>query len=193
MRTHSLVIGGAVAIALATSPAYAQSGNGSDVTGPTGGSLAGGTFAPLPVPTGAGGGRVSIPPSPMAGPTVTSTAQSFSSGATQTSPATGQPIPVGAVTAIGALITSGSPATVAQVGAALQSSGAPGAEVAALTQALAALANVSPSAAPGAIITAALAFNALVANAPASFLQNPPAQFLAIHAALVPMANSIGR
>ena len=117
---------------------------------------------------------------------------SFNSGATVTSPATGQPIAPAAVRAVGALIGSGSPASLANVAAALIAGGAPSGQVAALTQALAVLSGVNGQTAPGAVIAAAKAFNALVGSASAAFLANPPAEFLAIHAALMPMAASIG-
>jgi hypothetical protein len=42
-------------------------------------------------------------------------------------------------------------------------------------------------------VNAARAFNALVASLPASFLANPPADFIAIQAALAPMVQSITR
>ena len=193
-----LKIAAAAGIMFGGSAALAQTGNGSDVTGVTGGSIAGGSFTPLPTGGGGvsgGGGNVSGG-SPSSGPAISNTAQSFSNGSSQTSSITNTVIPAAAVSQVGAVITSGSPASVLALGTALTNSGASPATVANLTAALAALANVTSSSAPGAIISAAQAYNALIASAPASFFTSsnggPPPSILAIQAALAPMVASIG-
>jgi hypothetical protein len=190
MKTF-LKISGAALVVMSASVAYAQSGSGSDVTGPTPGSTV--TFAPLPVPTGTGGAPGGGAPSPAAAGTVTTTGTSMAGGTPMTSPATNQPIPTAASQSVGQVISTGSPAAVAQVSAALQGAGAPPGATATLTQALAALAGASPSTAPGLIIGALNAFNSFVQNAPASFFATGtlPPQFLAVHAALVQMGSSI--
>jgi len=176
----------AAALALGSSAAYAQSGNGSDVSGPAQVPV---TFAPLGTPN-AGSGFAG--PSPSTPGAVSSVQASFGSGAPVTSPATGQPIAPSAVQAVSQLINSGSPASLASVAAALNGAGAPSGAVAELTQAIAMLSAAKGESTPAAVLSAAKAFNALVASASASFLKNPPPAFLAIHAALVPMAASIG-
>jgi hypothetical protein len=196
MKSRILNVVAAAAITVSASALYAQSGNGSDVSGPPGGGVAGGTWVPFGGGgianrgRGGGGGRVGNA-NPNAAPAIANVAASFSNGSPQTSPATGQTIPPAAVAQIGALISGGSPASVAQVSTALQAGGAAPAQTAALVQALAALANVSAASAPQAIVNAAQAFNALVRSLSASFLANPPADFIAIQAALAPMVASI--
>ena len=44
---------------------------------------------------------------------------------------------------------------------------------------------------PVAIVSASVAFNALVTNMSAAQLANPPAAFLAMHAALLPLATAL--
>lgn len=192
----------ALGVMLGAAVAAAQSGNGSDVTGPPGITIAGGAFTPLPVGnttsrSGVGGASSSAARGAAGNSAVSAVGATFSSGAAVTSPATGQTIAPAAVQTVGALITTGSPASVASVGASLQSSGATAPSVGALMQAMAALANVSPSSAAAAIITAAKAFNALIAGASPGFFTSdhggPPADFLAIQAALKPMVAAIGR
>jgi hypothetical protein len=195
-----LRIAAAAGVALSATAALAQSGNGSDVSGPAGFTFPGGSFTPLPAPgtsvAGPSGVGGSLGASPSAGPSITATAQSFSSGAPVTSPATGQTIPAGAVSSVGSLLSGGSLAAVSAVGGPLQSAGAPPAAVANLMEALSALSNASSESAPRAIIAASQAFNTLVASVPGSFFTSsnggPPAAFLAVHAALVPMIGSIG-
>jgi hypothetical protein len=187
---HILHLAGAVMILFSASAALAQTG--SDISGPTGSTTV--TFAPLPVPTSAGGpGGARAGPAPAAMGTVTSTAAMFAGGAPQTSPVTGQAIPQNAVQTVGSLIQGGSPASVTSVSQSLQAAGAPPGATAQLTQALAALAGATPGNAFNLIVSAAQAFNAFVQSAPASFFAagNLPPQFLAIHAALTPMVNAI--
>jgi len=181
----------AIASAFMATATYAQTGNGSDISGPAAGALV--TFAPLNVPAAGGTGGGSGAPNPGASSAVTGAGAVLSGNTPVISPATNQPIPLAAAQSVGAVITSGSPADVAATSAALQSAGGLAGATATLTNALAALAGATPSSAPGLIIAAAQAFNAFVASAPASFFAGGtlPAQFLAIHAALVPMVSSI--
>lgn len=183
----------AAAIAMA-SPAFAQTGTGSDVTGPPPGATV--TFAPLPVPSNPAGGTssgISATSGTAGAGAVTGVGQSFTSGGSITSPTTNAPIPAAALQSVGQILTSGSPAAVATVSASLQAAGAPAGVTAQLTQALAALAGATPGTAPGLIISAAQAFNNFVTSAPASFFAagNLPPQFLAVHAALTPMVAAI--
>jgi len=189
MMKRILHLAGAALVLCSASAAFAQTG--SDISGPTPGTTV--TFAPLPVPTAAGGPGGPAGPAPAAMGTVTSTAATFAAGTPQTSPATGQVIPQNAVQTVGNLIQGGSPAAVTSVSQALQAAGAPPGATAQLTQALAALAGATPGNAFSLIVSAAQAFNNFVQNAPASFFTagNLPAQFLAIHAALTPMVNAI--
>lgn len=186
-----LKIAAAAGIMLSGSAALAQSGNGSDVTGPSVGSTVGGIFSPLP----SNGGNAPAP-SPSAAPAVAGTGARFTSGAAVTSPITGAVIPAASVAAVGSLITGGSSASIATVGAGLTSAGASPAAVANLTSALAALANVTSASAPAAILNAAKAYNALIASVPASFFTSnnggPPSMILAVEAALAPMVASLG-
>ena len=199
MSSRILNVVAAAAITLSAGALCAQSGNGSDVTGIPGGSVAGGIFTPFGIGGGNGGSRGGGRGAGVGGgalgaagsASISNVARSFSSGAPQISPATGQTIPPAAVAQVGSLISGGSPASVAQVSAALTSAGAPAGLTATLVQAMAALANVTSASAPRAIVDAARAFNALVASLPASFLANPPADFIAIQAALAPMVASI--
>ncbi|HVT37482.1 MAG TPA: hypothetical protein VHE78_00410 [Gemmatimonadaceae bacterium] len=165
-------------------PPHHPNPNHSDVTGPH---HAIDAFAPV-------GSALS---SPTAAPTVTATAQAFTSGFAQVSPTMGGAIAPAAVLDVGTLIASGSPQSEAAVGAALTARGAPAREAQALVHAMAKLAAVNEASAPSAILTAARAYNGLVANAPTGFFTSnggqPPAVFLAIHAALTPMIQSIAR
>lgn len=170
----------------AASVAYAQSGNASDSSGPAQMMV---TFAPLGT---ANATSTTIAPSPSTFGAVASVRSNFASGAAVISPATGLPIgPVG-VQQVSALLTSGAPAALATVAAALNLAGAPTASVAELVQALALLSGVDQESAPAAVLAATKAFNALLATSSAAFLRNPPPAFLAIHAALLPTAASIG-
>ena len=188
-----LKIAAAAGIMLGGSVAMAQSGNGSDVSGVSGSSVAGGAFTPLPTGRGAAGSGVggigSSGATISAG--ITATAANFSSGATVTSSITGTAIAPAAVAAVGALISGGSPASVATVGAGLTGAGASPATVARLTSALAALANHGAGNSRAEVRAAAQAYNALIKDAPASFFTSnnggPPASILAIQAALSSM------
>ena len=183
-RTLALVI----VIASATSGAFAQSGNGSDISGPPVFSLAGGAYAPLPL---TGGTRVMA--SEAVYTRVKRTGTEFASGSPQRSPVTGQLIAAEAVQAVGELMATGSPAAEARVARALQAEGASPDAVAFLTQALGELAKVSQDATPTALIAASQRFDGLVKGVPAAFVRTPPAMFLAIHAALVLMVTSLRR
>ncbi len=196
-RMQSMIAVGALLVS--TGALSAQSGAGSDVSGLSGKAVVGGAFTPLPLAgaaagaAGAGSGGARVPANPNALPAIARVSQAFLNGVPQTSPATGQAIPAAAVGQVGALIAGASPTGVATVSVALQSRGAPTAQTGVLMQALAALASVTPLTAAQAIISAARAFNELVANLPASFLANPPPVFLAIQAALLPMVQAISR
>ena len=186
----------AAAIAFSATAALAQSGNGSDVTGPPGGTTV--TFAPLGVPGGAAGGGGGAgggtPAQGQAGSNALSNAgNTLRGGAPVTSPATGQTIPAAAASNVGQLISSGSPASVASLTGALQAAGAPSGATSTLAVALAALAGATPGTSFGLIVSALNAFNAFVAAAPASFFAGGtlPAQFLAVHSALSSMSNAI--
>lgn len=190
MLSYQLRLVAATVLVLGSSAAYAQSGNGSDISGPTQVPV---TFAPLGVNNNNGNNNAPGVGASLSTPGAVAGVQTaFTSGAAVTSPATGQPIAPAAVRAVGALITSGSPTSVANIAAALTAAGAPSGAVSALTQALALLSGTNAETAPGAVLAAVKSFNALVASASADFLRNPPAEFLAIHAALMPMAASIG-
>jgi hypothetical protein len=128
----------------------------------------------------------------IAADAVRSAQATFATGEAVISPATGQPIAPAAVLAVSSLISSGTPASLANVAGALHFAGAPSAPVAALAQAAAILSGANASAQHGAVLAAATAFNALVASSSAAFLRNPPPAFLAMHAALLPMAVSAG-
>jgi hypothetical protein len=176
----------AALVAVSSSAAYAQTANGSDVTGPPAWSLAGGAFAPLPtrgITGSASSGVFQL--------RLKRIASDFANGAPQRSPGTVQLIPMEDVQAVGELLSTGSPASQARISRTLQSAGAPPSTVAFLTQALAELATVSARSAPSGVIAAASQFDALVTGAPAEFLRNPPGQFLAIHVALVAMVNAL--
>lgn len=177
----------AAALVLGSGTVFAQSGNGSDVSGPSQVTV---TFAPLGIPNATGGSNIG--PSPSTFGAVGNVRSNFNSGSPVISPATGQPITPAAVHSVGDLISNGAPASLANVSAALNAAGAPSGAVATLTQALAALATADHDDMPRAVLASVKAFNALVASSPAAFLRNPPAAFLAIHAALVPMAASVG-
>ena len=186
MIKHTMTLAAAALLGVGS---VAQAQNGSDVTGPPPTTTSGGAFVPLPTTVAGGsGGTVSS--------AVVAAVQSAQSGVTSnftaaspsvTSPVTGQSILPAAASTIGTLITSGSNS--ASVTSTLTAGGAPAAQVTALVQAMAGLAN---GGSPAAIAAAAQAFNALIQNAPPSLLANPPAEMLAIHAALLPMANAIG-
>ena len=178
----------AIGLACLERSAFAQSGNGSDVSGPPVFSLAGGAYAPLPL---TGGSRTAASEAVYA--RVKRTGTEFASGNPQRSPVTGQLIAAEAVQAVGELIATASPAAEARVARALQAEGASPDAVAFLTQALGELAKVSQDATPTALIAASQRFDALVKGASAAFVRSPPAMFLAIHAALVPMVNSLRR
>jgi hypothetical protein len=179
-----------VMLASIGSASLAQTANGSDVTGPPSFSLAGGAFAPLPSSHRSDGASVG---SSGVLDRVRRIGTEFATGAAQRSPATGQVIPAEAVQAVGELITTGSPAAEARIARALQADGASPESVAFLTQALGELSRASPASAPLALIAASQHFDALVRGAPVSFMRSPPAQFLAIHAALIPMVKALRR
>jgi hypothetical protein len=180
-------LGVAAALLLAgSSAAYAQTANGSDISGPPSWSLAGGAFAPLPTHgiTGSASSAVLLL-------RVRRIATDFASGSPQRSPGTVQLIPAEDVQAVGELLTTGSPGAQARVARALQGAGAPPSTVAFLTQALGELATASARTAPSVVLAAATQFDALVTGVPTEFLRNPPGQFLAIHVALVGMVNAL--
>jgi hypothetical protein len=180
----------AVAVTASSSTLLAQSGNGSDVTGPPSFSLAGGAFTPLP-----SGRRRDMPDVGTSAvlDRMRRIGTEFATGAPQRSPATGQLIPAEAVQAVGELITTGSPAAEARIARTLQADGASPEDVAFLTQALGELSRASPASAPSALIAASQHFDALVRSAPVGFMRSPPATFLAIHAALIPMVKALRR
>lgn len=167
----------ALAMVGTASAVYAQTSNGSDVTGHAAGSLPGGAFIPMGAP-GVGNARLVI----------NNTGLAFSNGMpTDTS----VHVAFAAEKAIGGLISTGSPSLVAEVSGALTAGGAPAGAANTLTQALANLAGTSNDGARAAIVAAVNAYNALVAAAPVSFLRNPPADFLAIQAALTQIVNKL--
>ena len=187
MTSRKFRLVAAAAIVLVPGVSFAQKGNGSDISGPSQMTV---TFAPLGTSTATGG--TGAGPSPSTAGAVSNTIANFNSGAAIISPATGQPIAPAAVQQVGSLMSSGSPASLANVSGSLTAAGASSALVASLVQALANLSNANGSASPAAVIAALKAFNALVNGSSAAFLSNPPPTMLAIHAALVPMAASIG-
>lgn len=195
-----------VAISLPAASLGAQTGSGSDVTGPVGGSLSGGAFVPLP--SGTGGGTGGGP----GGGTRSSTGRGAGVGGTQTFSASviaavnvalsnmssvsgsiASPITNSNVTlpaAVFDLVHGQSPQAVAAVGAALGSAGLPLAESNAAVRSMANVLSAGMGN-PAAIVTAAHAFNALVAAMTPSQLANPPAAFLAMHAILSPLAAAL--
>ena len=181
-----LKIGLATAIALTATTAFAQASGG--VGGPTPGSIV--TYAPLPVPGSPSSGAGSAALSPAGAAAIAAAASKLSSG-TMTSLAGDAAIPAAAQQNVAAVILSGAPGAVNQLFDALRSSGAQSAQASALANALAALGGSTSSNAGGLIIDAGDAFNALVRSAPAGFFANPPAHFLAVHAALVPIVGAI--
>jgi len=186
------------AITLTAATAIAQTGNGSDVTGPTGSTLGGGAFVPLPTAggtnTGGSGGTGTPAPLPASVVTAvnnaaTSVGNALSSGSIN-SPLTNAPIGGAAASSVASLASSGSPTSVATVGAALTSAGLPAAQANAAVQAMAGLLS-GGTVTPMAIISASVAFNALVSAMTPAQLANPPAEFLAMHAALQPLAAAL--
>jgi hypothetical protein len=184
------------AITLSAATAFAQTGNGSDVSGPAGLALGGGAFVPLPAAGGGtttGGGASPLSPATInAISTAASAVLAALSTGNVTSPITNSPIGVAAAASVYALVTSGSPTSVAAVGAALTNAGLPAAQANAAVQAMAGLLAGGPVN-PVSIISASVAFNALVAAMTPAQLANPPAEFLAMHAALAPLAAALSR
>lgn len=86
-----------------------------------------------------------------------------------------------------AAVLGNAPGAGVALGNALTGGGAPAAQVTALTGALG---NLGSNPSPAALATAISAYNALIAAAPAGFINNPPAQVAAIKAALLAIRGS---
>lgn len=185
MRIHLSAAVAVAAALLAAAPAYGQAGNASDVTGPntTGSSIAGNMGAPS-----GGGGTVSASASPAVAAAVGAAAASVSSSLSAGSLTTpsGVAIPAAAQASVLAVLTGSAPS------ATLAAAMGGGAAAQALAEAMSGLIS-SPD--PGQLAAATGHFNAMVLAADASFLANPPAEFLAVMAVLSTMvgaANSAG-
>lgn len=189
-----ITLAAVAAISLSAASALAQTGSGSDVTGPVGGSLSGGAFVPLPSGpgggTGSGGGVGGTQTFSTSVITSLNLALSNMSGV---SGSIASPITNSNVTlpkAVFDLVHGQTPQAVATVGAALDSAGLPRAESNAAVRAMAGVLSAGVGN-PAAIVTAANAFNALVAAMTPAQLTNPPAEFLAMHAILSPLAAAL--
>ena len=129
-----------------------------------------------------GGGGASAPSGAIS-TSISTTMATLSSGTT-VSPLTGGSITAASAVQVSTLV-SGNPqqqaAAAAAIAGELTAAGLGGAEAVALVKALAGLWN-RPS--PAAVVSALTAFNALIANAPASALTNPPPALVTVHAAL---------
>lgn len=190
MRSATLCL--VLSCALAA-PAWAQSA--SDVTGvsTTGSTIAGGVFTPPPSGTGAGGAPAGggavptgavVPPQVMQAVVATSGVVSTQlSAGTMTTPA-GAPISAPAQQVVATVMTTGTPAAQAQLAAALTQAGSTPAVAEAVTSLVNSLPGLLVTPTPAQLTSALSAFNALVNNAGADFLQNPPPEFQAIHSAL---------
>jgi hypothetical protein len=174
----------------------AQSGNGSDVSGPnvTGSSIAGGAFVPtplspvstpIPAPTSVPDvPAVSLPIPAALVPTVTALVGGTAAPPSAPGGPASTPIPAETGILLVQLAASapGSAVTVAAGSALLAQltggTAAPGVDVA--TNLLGSMSGVLAAPTPANIAAAVGAYNALVADAPAGFLSNPPPAFQAI-------------
>lgn len=192
MRIATVILTAGTAGLLAATPALAQFGNGSDVSGPptTGSSIAGGSFAPASGNGGGAGVGATATASPAVNAAIGAAGASVSTQlASGSMPAVnGVAIPAQVQASVGAVLSgSASPAQVQQISTALGASGN--------TQAAAALVDAMSGLAAGgspAQLTAAIVqFNILVSTASVTFLANPPAAFLAIAATLNTLSASV--
>jgi hypothetical protein len=170
--------GAALALCLVASPAMAQSGDASDVTGVnvTSSTIAGGFFTPS-------SGTVSLPGS-SAGALSTASAGVRSSLKAGSVTGGGISVSGAGLQTVRDLVTgpvNPSVAIQAQISAALSSSGAPAVVVSGLIDALAGLLQ-NPT--PANVGSAAKTFTSLVNDASGAFLANPPAEFETIYAVL---------
>ena len=189
-----ITLAAVAAISMSAASALAQTGSGSDVTGPVGGSLSGGAFVPLPSGpgggTGRGGGVGGTQTFSTSVITSVNSALNNMSGVSGsiTSPITNSNVTLPA--AVFDLVHGQTPQAVATVGAALGSAGLPSAQSNAAVRAMANVLSAGRGN-PAAIVTAANAFNALVAAMTPAQLASPPAEFLAMHAILSRLAAAL--
>lgn len=188
MLIRSALLTAAVGL-LASTAAQAQTGNGSDVSGPTttSSSIAGGTFAPSPGTVAANASPAVSAAVQTAGAAVTS--QLGAGTLTATTPS-GQvvAIPAAVQAAVAAILTgAASPTQVAQMVDALSAAGSAAPQ---LVEALAGL--LQGDGGTGQLAAAVGIYNQMVANAPPGFLANPPAAFSAVQSVLSTLVVAAG-
>jgi hypothetical protein len=172
---------GSAALFVVAVPAMGQ---GSATTGTivTGSDVAGGAFSPA----GTVGAEASPAVAIATATAGTSITTSLSAGGLTT--VSGAPIPGATQTLILTVINSGSPAATATLATALGASGV-SVEANALAEAMS---NLISSPGTGQLASAVGHYNALVQGADAAFLQNPPAEFLAVQAVLAGLVSAAG-